>query len=67
MTNVMKATPWLLLLCLLVSNYPLRLAGQPSDFNYDEAEVPAYVLPDALVLENGLPVTDAETWWNLQA
>ncbi len=29
---------------------------------YDEAEVPAYTLPDALTLANGEPVTNADTW-----
>ena len=29
---------------------------------YDEDEVPDYTLPDPLVLEDGSPVTDAETW-----
>ncbi len=30
--------------------------------NYDEANVPAYSLPDALVMANGAPVTDAQGW-----
>ncbi len=30
--------------------------------NYDEAQVGDYVLPDPLVLSNGDPVRDAETW-----
>ncbi|WP_341842885.1 prolyl oligopeptidase family serine peptidase [Chitinophaga caseinilytica] len=30
--------------------------------NYDEALVPAYTLPDPLVLLNGQPVSDAKTW-----
>ena len=29
---------------------------------YDEAQVPAYTLPDALTLVDGAPVTDAATW-----
>lgn len=29
---------------------------------YDEAQVPAYTLPDALILADGTPVTDAATW-----
>jgi hypothetical protein len=32
--------------------------------NYDEGKVPAYTLPDALVLKNGKRVTDAATWKN---
>jgi hypothetical protein len=31
--------------------------------NYDEAKVPQYQLPDALVTANGARVTTAETWW----
>jgi len=34
----------------------------PAGFNYDEAKVPAYTLPDALHLANGLTVADAATW-----
>src|SRR5262245_52382857 len=30
--------------------------------NYDEARVPAYTLPDPLMLLNGKEVTDARTW-----
>lgn len=30
--------------------------------NYDEALVPEYLLPDPLVLQNGDPVIDSETW-----
>lgn len=38
--------------------------AQPAGFNYDEAEVPAYTLPDPLVDLAGKPVTDAATWLN---
>jgi hypothetical protein len=31
--------------------------------NYDLAKADVYPLPDVLTLENGTPVTDAETWW----
>ena len=34
------------------------------DTNYDESKVPEYTLPDSLVLLNGDPVTDAESWVN---
>jgi hypothetical protein len=41
----------------------LLAAGQlPEGFNYDEAKVPAYTLPDALRLANGQKVADAATW-----
>lgn len=32
------------------------------DANYDESKVPEYTLPDPLVLLNGDPVADADTW-----
>jgi hypothetical protein len=43
---------------------PVRLAKATGHVsNYDEAKVPAYQLPDPLVLANGQPVKDAETWF----
>jgi hypothetical protein len=42
---------------------PLRLAFKTGHVsNYDESKVPAYTLPDPLVLANGQPVRDARTW-----
>ncbi|MBL9187348.1 MAG: acetylxylan esterase [Opitutaceae bacterium] len=38
------------------------LAAQPAGFNYDEAKVPPYTLPDPLVLNDGTRVRDAATW-----
>jgi dienelactone hydrolase len=37
------------------------VAKEPA--NYDESKLPAYSLPDPLVLENGRPVTDAQSWF----
>jgi hypothetical protein len=34
------------------------------EVNYDEAKVPAYELPDALVMQDGTRVTSAEQWWS---
>ena len=34
----------------------------PSPANYDESKVPAYALPDPLVMADGKKVTDAKTW-----
>lgn len=31
---------------------------------YEEAEVPAYTLPDPLTLSDGTPVESPKTWWN---
>jgi hypothetical protein len=42
-------------------NAPQDVAGIP--VNYDEAKVGTYVLPDALVLNDGMPVHDAKTWY----
>jgi hypothetical protein len=40
----------------------LRRAPTGHITNYDEDKVPPYVLPDLLVLQNGRPVRDADTW-----
>ena len=52
----MKSTAWFALLLLLT---PLLLA-QP--FNYDEAKVPKYTLPDPLVMIDGSPVKTVKDW-----
>jgi len=36
--------------------------AQPKEANYDEAKVPAYTLPDPLILSDGRPVTSATMW-----
>ncbi len=36
--------------------------AQPKDTIFDEAKVPAYTLPDPLVLQDGTRITDAESW-----
>ena len=38
------------------------LEAQPSGYNYDEAKVPHYTLPDPLVRADGARVTTAEEW-----
>jgi len=34
--------------------------------NYDEAKANPFPLPDPMVLKNGKPVKDADTWWKLR-
>ena len=42
---------------------PRRLAIKTGHIsNYDETKIPPYTLPDPLVLANGTPVKDADTW-----
>ncbi len=38
------------------------IAAEPPDTNYDENKVPAYVLPDPLVGQDGAKVSNARTW-----
>ncbi|MGB7324020.1 MAG: acetylxylan esterase [Rubripirellula sp.] len=41
-----------------------KLSQKRSEFNYDEAKVPKYLIPDSLVMENGDPVTSADQWFD---
>jgi hypothetical protein len=45
---------------------PLRRAITGHISNYDESKVGHYTLPDPLLLENGQPVRDAKTWFELR-
>jgi len=40
----------------------LAAAAQPSRYNFDEARVPPYTLPDPLTMANGEHVQDGKTW-----
>ena len=56
--------PLVSLLCsvhALAQNAPTLVAGIP--VNYDESKVPAYTLPDPLVLQNGKRVESPKTWY----
>jgi hypothetical protein len=46
----------------LVFLIALQVSAAPAGANYDESKVPAYTLPDALVMADGRKVTDAKTW-----
>lgn len=48
----------ILLMALLLSSE----ARAQENVNYEEAAVPAYTLPDPLVMEDGTPVESAEAW-----
>jgi hypothetical protein len=48
----------------LIAIAAIVIAAQNADVLYDEARVPAYTLPDPLVLNNGERVRDVKTWTN---
>lgn len=56
------------ILIFVVAMLPLFTAepasAQPADANYDESRVPAYTLPDPLVLDDGTPVETPAMWWD---
>ena len=44
----------------------ISLEAQPSGFNYDEAKVPEYELPDPLTTEDGTKVTSPKIWQDIR-
>ncbi len=58
----MNRVIWILCCLGMLGVSAVSLAQRP-DANYDESKVPAYTLPDPLLLANGMRVTDAKTWF----
>jgi len=54
-----QRTAWLTVAVTLAAH---PVAAQPAGATYDEAKVPAYVLPDPLRFVDGRPVTAAAEW-----
>lgn len=48
--------------CAVVLASAAVAEAQPAGFNYDEAKVPAYVLPDPLVSQAGEKIATADAW-----
>ncbi len=57
-TSVLNPVLLTLAICVTAVN------AQPEGFNYDEAKVPEYNLPDPLILSDGTKIIDAESWWD---
>jgi len=51
-----------LIAALFTASFSSQVQAQPRGFNYDEAKVPKYKLPDPLTLESGETVKDSATW-----
>ena len=56
----LSVTFWLAFTLVPVLMAAAEAGGPP--VNYDESKIPAYTLPDPLVMANGERVTSAETW-----
>ena len=53
---------FLFLLAIVVSSFSTSLQAQPKGYNYDEAKVPKFDLPDPLINAAGKKVTRADQW-----
>ena len=62
MRRTYRSLPKPLLVVVLLGVAALTDVRAQDDVNYDEAAVPAYTLPDPLVLEDGTPVESADVW-----
>ncbi len=51
-----------LIVFISISAY-MKIQAQVHEANYDESRVPAYTLPDPLLLLNGQTVADSSAWW----
>ena len=61
--RLVKTSSWFLVLLALMTSFAV---GQTKGFNYDEAKVPKFDLPDPLVGNDGKPVETAEQWTNVR-
>lgn len=52
------------ILFLILILFAWDLYGQQEGINYDETQVPSFVLPDMMVCNDGTPVRDVKTWEN---
>ena len=55
-----RALPLVVIIASMTQLPPI--AAQLPGFNYDEAQVPAYELPDPLINAAGLPITNTTAW-----
>jgi hypothetical protein len=54
------------LLMVIAFLLPFSLNAQPPGSNYDETKMPAYTLPDPLMMRDGKKVVSVEQWDNIQ-
>jgi hypothetical protein len=59
--KILVALFFMALVCLVAAQMPQLPPGYPKA-QYDESKVPAYTLPNPLVLENGKRVKNTKTW-----